>query len=177
MSEDKPMPPPLLVVVSGLPGVGKTTLARRLASVTGAVYLRIDSIEAGLARSALAIRPAEDAGYEAAYAVAEDNLRNGLSVVADCVNDIALTREAWAAVAARAGADHRDVEVVCSDAAEHRRRVEARAADLPGQRVPGWEDVMRRAWEPWAGERLVVDTAGVEPADAVARVVSDLARA
>lgn len=77
MSEDTPMPPPLLVVVSGLPGVGKTTIARGLAAAVGAAYLRIDSIEAGLARSVLAIRPAEDAGYEAAYAVAEDNLRNG----------------------------------------------------------------------------------------------------
>ena len=76
--------------------------ARRLAAEIGAVYLRIDSIEAGLARSALAIRPAEDAGYEAAYAVAEDNLRNGLSVIADCVNPIALSRDAWADTAARA---------------------------------------------------------------------------
>jgi len=161
---------PSLIVVSGLPGVGKTTLARRLAAEIGAVYLRIDSIEAGLARSALAIRPAEDAGYEAAYAVAEDNLRNGLSVIADCVNPIALSRDAWADTAARAGAAHVAVEVVCSDAGEHRRRVESRTTDIPGLRLPTWEDVQRRTWEPWAGERILVDTAGAPVEDGVARV-------
>ena len=35
----------MLVVLSGLPGVGKTTIARELVRATGAVYLRIDSIE------------------------------------------------------------------------------------------------------------------------------------
>ena len=34
-----------LIVFSGLPGVGKTTLARALAQAQGALHLRIDSIE------------------------------------------------------------------------------------------------------------------------------------
>ena len=35
----------MLTVLSGLPGVGKTTIARELARSLAAVYLRIDSIE------------------------------------------------------------------------------------------------------------------------------------
>lgn len=35
----------MLIVFSGLPGTGKTTLARDLASRAGAVYLRVDTIE------------------------------------------------------------------------------------------------------------------------------------
>jgi 2-phosphoglycerate kinase len=34
-----------LIVVSGLPGVGKTSIARALAGRVGAVHLRLDTIE------------------------------------------------------------------------------------------------------------------------------------
>lgn len=33
----------MLLVLSGLPGVGKTTIARELAAAMGAVHVRIDS--------------------------------------------------------------------------------------------------------------------------------------
>ena len=35
----------MLIIVGGLPGIGKTTIARELASQLGAIYVRIDSIE------------------------------------------------------------------------------------------------------------------------------------
>ena len=38
----------MLVVVSGLPGVGKTTISRELTRAIGAVYVRIDSIDQAL---------------------------------------------------------------------------------------------------------------------------------
>jgi predicted kinase len=165
---------PVLIAMSGLPGTGKTTIARGISARLGAVLLRIDSIETALARSTLRIRPAEDAGYEAAYAVAADNLRHGLSVVADCVNDIALTRDAWADVARHASAILLNVEVICSDPAEHRRRVETRLADLPGQVLPDWHAVMSRGFESWDMSRLVLDTATSSVADAVERLVAEI---
>jgi predicted kinase len=75
--------------------------------------------------------PVEGEGYSVAYAIAEDNLRLGRIVIADCVNPWPLTRDAWRSVADRAGARAVEVEIVCSDRAEHRRRVESRAADIP----------------------------------------------
>ena len=65
---------PRLIVFSGLPGVGKTTLARPLAKHLQGVYLRVDSIEVALKTSSLHIHPAEDAGYLAGIAIARDNL-------------------------------------------------------------------------------------------------------
>jgi predicted kinase len=79
-----------------------------------------------------------------AYAVAADNLRLGRTVIADCVNPWSLTRSAWRSVAERAGVAVLDVEIVCSDAAEHRRRVEARQPDIAGHTLPIWQDVVAR---------------------------------
>ena len=147
----------MLVVLSGLPGVGKTTIACELARALDAVHLRIDSIEQALRNAGVNV---QGEGYSIAYAVAEDNLRLGFNVVADCVNPWPLTRGEWRAVADRAGVRALDVEIVCSDAEEHRRRVESRAPDLPGHRLPTWSEVTERDYRPWSGNRLVIDTAG-----------------
>jgi predicted kinase len=37
---------PLLIILSGLPGTGKTSVARELAGQLGAVHLRVDTIAA-----------------------------------------------------------------------------------------------------------------------------------
>lgn len=151
------MTAPVLVSLSGLPGTGKTTLARALCRRLRAVHLRIDSIEHALHAEGMDPGPA---GYLAAYAVAEDNLRLGLTVVTDCVNSLGTTRQALRDAAARAGYGIAEVELVCSDAAEHRRRVEDRVADWPGQRLPRWCDVTARAVETWDRAPARIETAG-----------------
>jgi predicted kinase len=149
----------MLIVLGGLPGTGKTTIARELARLIGAVHVRIDSIEQAIAESRIAAA-IEDAGYRVGYAVAEDNLRLGRTVIADSVNPWPVTREAWLRVANRAQAGVVEVEVECSDPAEHRRRVEERFGDLPGVPAVTWQDVLDRDYRPWGREHLVIDTAG-----------------
>ncbi|MGP4090654.1 AAA family ATPase [Streptomyces sp. KR55] len=149
----------MLVVLSGLPATGKTTLARLLAGRTGAVHLRVDTIEQALVRSGLARHPVGPAGYVVGYALAEEHLRQGLSVVAESVNPLAVTRDAWRDAAVRAGVPCVEVEVVCSDPVEHRRRVDSRSVDIPDLPLPGWEQIVEREYEPWHRERAVVDTA------------------
>jgi predicted kinase len=165
----------VLVILSGLPGAGKTAIARELAAQTGAVHLRIDSIEQAIRNSQRSQASLDDAGYRVAYALAEDNLRIGLMVIADSVNPIQLTRDAWLEVAVRARVRAIEIEIQCSDADEHRRRVETRVSDFSGLRLPTWEEVLAREYAPWNRERLVIDTANTT-LDQNVRTVRDALR-
>jgi predicted kinase len=159
----------MLIVLSGLPGVGKTTIARELADAIGAVHVRVDSIEQALRNDGFAV---EGEGYAVARVVTEDNLRVGRTVVADSVNPWPLTRDESRSVAARAGVRVVDVEVVCSDQTEHRRRVESREADIPGHRLPTWPEVVERDYRPWERGRLVIDTARLDVKQSVEAILA-----
>jgi predicted kinase len=161
----------VLIVLSGLPGVGKTTIARALARAANAVHIRIDSIEQALREAGVEV---EAEGYRVAYAIAEDNLRLGHHVIADCVNPWPLTRREWRAVAERAGVPVLDVECVCSDLAEHRRRVDTREPDIPGHRLPTWAEVIARDYRPWTEDRLVIDTAHATVDQAVTEILAQV---
>ena len=161
----------MLYILGGLPGVGKTAIARGLARAIGAVHLRIDSIEQALRTSSVTITGPE--GYVVAYAIAEDNLRLGRAVIADSVNPIELTRAAWRDVAARAGTSFIEIEIVCSDQTEHRRRVETRVADIAGHQLPTWQQVCDREYEPWQAG-IFIDTAGQHIEASVAALLERL---
>ena len=164
---------PTLYIFSGLPGSGKTRLSQALARHLPAVHLRIDTIEQAL-RDLCGI-DVEGEGYRLAYRVAADNLRLGFDVIVDSCNPIRLTRDEYEDVARSAGADFRNIEVVCSDEDEHRRRVESRDSDIPGLKLPSWEDVRRREFHPWHKERIVVDTAAKTADESLAELVAALA--
>lgn len=149
-----------LIVFAGLPGTGKSSIARELAKEIGAVWLRIDSIEQAIRDSGVIPGSLDDAGYRAAYAVAQDNLRLGADVVADSVNPWMFTRNAWRDVGLRIGARVVEVEIVCGDVEEHRRRVETRTGEVSGLILPDWQAVIERDYHLWDRSHLVIDTAG-----------------
>ena len=165
---------PTLIVFSGLPGSGKSSIASGIALKIGAVWLRIDSIEQAIRDSGVAAGSLDDAGYRAAYSVAEDNLRLGNDVVGDSVNPWPLTRNAWRDAGLRAGAQVLEIETLCTDFDEHRRRVETRASEVPGLNLPDWQAVSERDYHPWDRDRLTIDTAGRSVATCIERVLAAL---
>jgi predicted kinase len=172
---------PVLIAFAGQPGAGKSTIACAIARQLGAAYLRIDTVEQALRACGTLPAGVWAEGYAVAYAVAADQLALGRPVVADNVNPLGRTRDAWRAVADRAGARLIDVEVVCSDPAEHRQRVEARVErgvpDVPGLVPPTWEAVVAREYAAWDRPRLVLDTAGRDAAACVRELLDQLAPA
>lgn len=100
--------------------------------------------------------------------MASSNLKLGNLVVADSVNPVPESRRGWRSVTqAIDGQSYLDVEVICSDVDEHRRRVEARAPDIEGFTLPTWSSVTSHEYVPWAEPHLIVDTSLLSAADAV----------
>jgi predicted kinase len=163
-----------LIVLAGLPGAGKSSIARGVAEATRAVWLRIDSLEQAIRDAGVEQGSLDDAGYRAAHAVARDNLRLGRDVVADCVNPWMLTRNAWRDTGLGADAQVFEIETVCSDPKEHRRRVETRVAEVPGLALPDWAAVTNRDYHPWDRDRLIIDTAGLSVSACIDRVLASL---
>ncbi|RXH22207.1 MULTISPECIES: AAA family ATPase [Bradyrhizobium] len=156
----------VLIVFGGLPGTGKTTIARELTVRLAATYLRIDSIEQALRDAGFTVG-AE--GYAIANALAAENLKLGRIVIADCVNPVQASRAAWRQCALQTSARMVEIEMVCSEPALHRQRLESRTPDIDGLKLPTWSDVVSRAYEPWDRQHLVLDTANCSLDDLLER--------
>ncbi|HAU4931383.1 AAA family ATPase [Aeromonas hydrophila] len=166
----------MLIIFSGLPGSGKSTIARALAQRLGAVYLRIDTIEQAIRAAEQADNEMGAAGYFVAYGLARENLALGSIVITDSVNPIQLTRDAYHDIALSVGVPYLDVEVVCPNPKLHRERVENRTVDIEGLALPDWQAVIYRDYQPWNRERLVLDSATLSVEQSVERIIAALAQ-
>jgi predicted kinase len=152
----------VLIVISGLPGTGKTAAAAGLAARLNAVHLSIDPIEDAMLGAGLSLGwETGVAAYEATRAAAEQNLALGWHVVVDAVNDSDAARQTWRNAARATQALLRFVMLNCSNAGEHRHRLTSRRRGLHHVPEPTWDQVLVRAaaYEPWTEDCLMVDTA------------------
>ncbi|GAB3565177.1 P-loop nucleotide/nucleoside kinase family protein [Spelaeicoccus albus] len=159
-----------LVVLSGLPGVGKTTIAEIVASRTGSVHLSIDEVEESILACGLPSGwKVGVAAYEATCAMAEQNLRLGHDVVVDAVNDSEEARQTWRTAASRTGSHIDFVYLVVSDVQDHERRLGGRNRGLAHVGEPSWSSVQRRRddYAVWSHDVLNFDTAA-QTADEIA---------
>ncbi len=155
-----------LLIFSGLPGSGKSTIAKLLAKKIHAVYIRIDTIENAL-KDICKMQRVEGEGYRLAYRIAKDNLKAGNIVIADSVNPIELSRNGWINTAKETNSESVNIEVICSDKIVHKARVEDRLhnnQEIPGHKWPSWEQVTNKEYEPWDKSLdLTVDTSTNSP--------------
>jgi predicted kinase len=166
------MTSPTLVVVCGLPGVGKSTIGTALARQTRTPYLRVDEIEQAIVGTTTLSHPVGVVGYAVAHGLAVEQLRLGLDVIVECVNSVEVARDGWVVAARSVSARLVEVEVVCADPVEHRRRIETRATDVEGLVKPTWDEVRARPFEAWVRDHLIVDSSSLSVVAAVERIMA-----
>jgi predicted kinase len=150
-----------LIIISGLPGSGKSTVAESLASKLSVPLFSVDPIESSIIKSGL--KRSFETGL-AAYLVAEtlagEQLKCGLSVIIDAVNPVQEARDMWHNLVRSQNATLIIIECVL-ESEFHKKRIESRIRNMHGIPEVTWEDVedRRKTYVPWKEERLVLDTA------------------
>jgi predicted kinase len=149
-----------LIVISGLPGTGKTCLAEALSNQHEIPVFSVAWVLGALADFGDLEQP--DRGrkaYAIITALLEHRLRLAQSAMVDGMVGSDEVRTRWLELADSYGAALKVIECVCSDAALHRARIEGRDDSIPGWPDPDWDHVeaMRARYAPWAGERLILD--------------------
>lgn len=166
----------MLIILGGLPGVGKSSIAKMLAEKINAVYLRIDSIEQAIRNADQSNNEKEvfAQGYMAAYAIAKDNLEIGLTVIADSVNPIEVTRSDYRKIAQGADKPYAEIEIICSDKNKHKRRVETRKSTSSGLKLPTWQEVLNKDYDAWETKHFTLDTAFDTVSESVEKIIATL---
>jgi predicted kinase len=153
----------VLIVLSGLPGTGKSVLADAIGRFFGFPVLSVDPIESAILRSGVSSdQPTGLAAYVVAETLADRWLTLGLSPIVDAVNAVSEAKEMWRTLAIRHGVPLRVIECICSDPVLQGERLADRDRGLAFPE-PTWETVQlrRSEWVPWEQVDLrVVDAAG-----------------
>lgn len=155
----------MLIVLSGLPGTGKSAIADGVARALRVPVLSVDPIESAILRSGIE-RSFETglAAYVVAEVLADQSLADGLDVIIDAVNSVDEARDMWRALAVKRGTELVLIECVVSDRAVHAARLASRDRGLAVPE-PLWEDVERRRaeWTAWPEPHLTLDA--LEPVE------------
>lgn len=151
-----------LIVFSGLPGAGKSTLADATGRQLGVPVFAADWLLGSLTPfGGYYLDGLLDIGSELLTTLAVRQLALGQSAILDFPAEDLLTRHRWQTLAGQAGSDFKVVVCVCSDPQVHQARLENRERGIPGWHEGGnWANVQRRLAEfpPWHGDVLTIDT-------------------
>ncbi|MBL8160736.1 MAG: ATP-binding protein [Anaerolineae bacterium] len=148
-----------LILFAGMPGSGKTTLARMVSRRLGVPAFAKDRVQRVLRDHHLADASSGD-GYYIILDLADEQLSLGLSVILDATFPLDHFRTVASEIAARHQARFCAIYCYCSDDAVWRDRMTNRVQYVPGWKPVGWDDVqrMRDYYQPWDDNALFVDS-------------------
>jgi predicted kinase len=141
---DTPHGKPALIVVMGLPGVGKSHCARLLCGRLGAAHVASDELRSRLFIAASYADEENRAVFAAATALVDALLEEGHRVVVDATNLIARNRAGTVEAAKRRGVPVTYVRITASDEDARGRLASRRVARAPGDHSEADEPIYER---------------------------------
>lgn len=148
----------MLYLVCGLPGTGKTTVAKELASLTGGMVLRTDEIRKQLMSDPQYTPEEKRLVYDAMLRTAGSMLRAGAVVILDATFYLSKERDAAKEIARKAGSECVVIEVKC-DEETVRRIIRKRESENDESDADfGVYKKIKKEWEPVKGEHPVIVT-------------------
>lgn len=144
-----------LILFSGLPGCGKTTLARMLVEELRCAYFAKDRIQRALNAYVEGAQPID--GYRVMLDLAGEHLMLGTTVVLDAVFPMEGFRDGARQLAHAAQTVFLPVYCYCSDEALWQQRMPNRVQYVPGWEPVGWDEVerLRDRFEEWQTSPLL----------------------
>ena len=132
---------PHLIVLSGLPGSGKSTIAELLAKRLRLPIFSVDPIQSAIVEAGIA-RSFETglAAYLVAATLADEQLKVGGSVIIDAVNAEEEGKDVWRGLAKKHGIEL-IVLLVALERSLHQQRLASRVRNLYGFSEVTWEQV------------------------------------
>lgn len=161
-----------LIVMSGLPGTGKSTLATVISKATHLPLISPDVIKESLIKDGkLSDYRDGSLTWQVATREAEKQLRQGSSIIIDAINAEAAAKETWITLASRLHAQIIVIECYVSDSVIHKSRIKNRKKNLIGIPEVDWDWVENRrlAYTHWNIPVLRID--GLTPIDESAKTV------
>lgn len=146
-----------LILFTGPPGVGKSTLSYKLAQEKGWAIFTRDQIDRSLEKLHIVNR---DAGYEILLGLTKLNLQNNVSVILDATFTIEDARLRVKGIVKDTDVKLYVIVCTCSDLDLWKKRIESRPEAVEGWTPADWEEAQRvhGNYEDWSDPHLVLDS-------------------
>ena len=147
-----------IIIIGGVPGTGKTTLANELSRILNIPAFSKDELEAAIARKGLSSnKEMKGVGYEIMSTLAKRQLKNDSSAIFDFIASGKRTAELWPDLNR---IKYKFIECVCSNQETHKKRINSRVRNIEGWYELKWEDVLEieKIYEPLRHDGLVIDS-------------------
>ncbi len=164
-----------LIIISGLPGSGKSTVAEGLAAKLKIPLLSVDPIESAIIKAGFT-KSFETglAAYLVAKELAAEQIKSSNSVIIDAVNAEEEGKDTWRSLAKDFKIPLTIIETTL-DEVEHKKRIESRVRNLHGIPEVTWDKVIerRKKYTQWKEPVLRLDSS-MEPSANIDSIIKHL---
>jgi hypothetical protein len=146
----------MLLIVCGLPGAGKTVVAKKIAKKIGAVLLRTDVIRKKIIKKPTYSKEEKLRVYDNMFSVARKLLQNREAVILDATFAEKSNRQQAKKIAKETGLEFEIIEVKCSSEKIIKERLQKRFKDESDAKYEHYLKY-KKIFEPITEKHIIID--------------------